>query len=99
MYMQTWTLYELTQNDHCMERVLEEANAVFVPEAESNGPEYASFKNLSYSANALKEALRKYAIVPVVTRQVPPSSTSYCITTNGTSHSSPFPNPNVGRGR
>jgi cytochrome P450 len=64
--MLTWALYELTQNDHCMERVLEEANAVFV---KSEGPDYAAFKNLGYCANALKEALRKYAIVPVVTRQ------------------------------
>lgn len=53
-----------------MERVLGEANTVFVPEVESAGPDYAAFKDLSYSANALKEALRKYAIVPVVTRQV-----------------------------
>lgn len=67
--MLTWTLYELTQNDRCMERVLGEANTVFVPEVESAGPDYAAFKDLSYSANALKEALRKYAIVPVVTRQ------------------------------
>jgi hypothetical protein len=53
-----------------MERVLEEAKAVFTSSAEKEGPEYSAFKDLGYSANALKEALRKYAIVPVVTRQV-----------------------------
>lgn len=64
--MLTWALYELTQHNDSMDRVLAEANQVF---KRGVSPDYAAFKDLSYTSNVLKEALRKYAIVPVVTRQ------------------------------
>jgi beta-ring hydroxylase len=67
--MLTWTLFELVSNPGCMAKVLEEANSVFKPELGGSIPEYETLRGLSYTQNALKEALRKYAIVPVVTRE------------------------------
>src|SRR5690349_13212913 len=43
--------------------------SVFPPDLKDTKPSVASLKRLHYTENALKEALRKYAIVPVVTRQ------------------------------
>ena len=40
-----------------------------MPDLKDTKPSVASLKRLHYTENALKEALRKYAIVPVVTRQ------------------------------
>lgn len=67
--MMTWTLFELVSKPECMEKVLAEANSVFKPELGGAMPAYESLRGLGYTQNALKEALRKYAIVPVVTRE------------------------------
>jgi len=66
--MLSWALYELFCNPDCMQKVLDEANRVFTPDLKGQLPPYERFQELSYTQNVLKEALRKYYIVPVVTR-------------------------------
>eukprot|EP00958_Prasinococcus_capsulatus_P021048 scaffold2804_cov371-Prasinococcus_capsulatus_cf.AAC.15 len=68
--MLTWALYELVQNPACMQRVRAEAEATF---ALARGEEEALTKlvrngSLDYTFAVLKEALRKYSVVPAVTR-------------------------------
>eukprot|EP01095_Lingulamoeba_sp_RSL-Kostka_P001231 TRINITY_DN11756_c0_g1_i3.p2 TRINITY_DN11756_c0_g1~~TRINITY_DN11756_c0_g1_i3.p2 ORF type:complete len:437 (+),score=134.64 TRINITY_DN11756_c0_g1_i3:1451-2761(+) len=69
--MLTWTLYELTQNPDCLEKVLEESKEIL--KKDENGeliiPEFDTVrKNFTYTINCMKEALRKYSVVPLVTR-------------------------------
>eukprot|EP00123_Amoebidium_parasiticum_P010284 comp20006_c0_seq1/m.24492 comp20006_c0_seq1/g.24492 ORF comp20006_c0_seq1/g.24492 comp20006_c0_seq1/m.24492 type:complete len:527 (-) comp20006_c0_seq1:146-1726(-) len=79
--MLTWALYELTQNPDIMERVVKEGSSVFgaarVPgEATEEGDEFSrvplpgadKLRELNLTVNVLKEALRKYTLVPVVSR-------------------------------
>jgi len=76
--MITWTLYQLLKNPHCLARVRAEAAAVFgdyeAARAAGNQspdePPFRAYAGLSYTQNALREALRLYSIVPVVTRHV-----------------------------
>jgi cytochrome P450 len=76
--MITWTMYQLLKNPECLAKVKAEADAVF-SEYESHAddadreqyePDFRAYSQLVYTQNALKEALRLYSIVPVVTRQV-----------------------------
>jgi len=66
--MLSWALYELFCNPECMQKVLDEANRVFTPDLKGDLPSYEKLQELTYTHNVLKEALRKYYIVPVVTR-------------------------------
>jgi cytochrome P450 len=66
--MLSWALYELFCNPECMQKVLDEANRVFTPDLKGKLPPYEKLQELSYTQNVLREALRKYYIVPVVTR-------------------------------
>ncbi|KAG1681010.1 hypothetical protein FOA52_009970 [Chlamydomonas sp. UWO 241] len=64
--MLTWSLYELSQNAGHMDKVLDEAKKVFgSKEAE---PARREVDGMTYTLAVLKEALRKYSVVPVVTR-------------------------------
>lgn len=64
--MLTWTMHALTQHPRELERLREEAAAVFVGEAV---PDYEQLKRLDFAGACLKEALRLYNIVPIVTRE------------------------------
>lgn len=64
--MLTWALFELCRHPQYMKRVKAEADAVF-----KNGKvpsDFEDLKGLSFTYNVLKETLRKYSLVPVVTR-------------------------------
>jgi len=61
----TWTLHALSRQPDLYAKVRAEADAV-LPGAVL--PDYAGLKQLTYSQACLKEALRLYNIVPVVTR-------------------------------
>jgi len=64
--MLSWALYELTQNPRCMAKVREEANAAFPKDG--SYPTKEAIQKMDYTYAVLKEALRKYSVVPVVTR-------------------------------
>lgn len=64
--MLSWALYELTQNPECMRRVKEEAEAAFP--TDGSFPTKEAISKMDYTYAVLKEALRKYSVVPVVTR-------------------------------
>eukprot|EP00227_Mantoniella_beaufortii_P001127 CAMPEP_0197614868 /NCGR_PEP_ID=MMETSP1326-20131121/59742_1 /TAXON_ID=1155430 /ORGANISM="Genus nov. species nov., Strain RCC2288" /LENGTH=498 /DNA_ID=CAMNT_0043183745 /DNA_START=501 /DNA_END=1997 /DNA_ORIENTATION=+ len=66
--MLTWTLYELTRNGSAMARVVSEAERVFGKQKEGTLPTRDSLASLEYTLAALKESLRLYSVVPVVTR-------------------------------
>lgn len=70
--MLTWSLYQLTRNPRCMERVRAEARAVFGEEGLRKGgvvPPLERLEGLEYTQMVLFEALRLYSVVPVVTRE------------------------------
>ena len=63
----TWTLHALSQRPELLAEVRKEADTI-LPDAVL--PDYAGLKQLTYAQACLKEALRLYNIVPVVTRLV-----------------------------
>eukprot|EP00124_Ichthyophonus_hoferi_P004612 Ihof_evm2s530 gene=Ihof_evmTU2s530 len=78
--MLMWTLYELTQNPDILERMKKEGYSVFgecrrTPTVEGEDefssvplPGAEELRNLNLTVNVLKEAIRKYTLVPVVSR-------------------------------
>lgn len=64
--MLTWTLHALTQHPLCLARLRRAADEAFVG---GGMPNYETLKRLEYAGACLKEALRIYNIVPVVTRK------------------------------
>lgn len=64
--MLTWTMHALTQHPHELQRLRADAAAVFVGEGV---PDYEQLKRLDFAGACLKEALRLYNIVPIVTRE------------------------------
>jgi len=64
--MLTWSMYELSQLPACMGQVLEEAERVFGSKEEE--PARREVDSMTYTLSVLREALRKYSVVPVVTR-------------------------------
>lgn len=76
--MLTWALFELTQNPECMKKVREEAKNVWGSiNVNANGdlistsePSYEFINmNLNYTVAVLRETLRKWSVVPLVTRE------------------------------
>eukprot|EP00884_Botryococcus_braunii_P016181 jgi/Botrbrau1/3246/Bobra.174_1s0018.1 len=65
--MLTWSLAELTHDPARMAKVTAEATAVFGPSNRHVTVQEA--QGLQYSLCCLKESLRKYSVVPVVTRR------------------------------
>lgn len=65
--MLTWALFELVRHPRAMEKVIAEADAVLPREGAP--PQEVAVKGLEYTQAVLKEALRRYSIVPVVTRE------------------------------
>lgn len=66
--MLSWALHELIQNPRCMQEVQKEAEQVFG--AKESLPERSAVDGMQYTLSTLKESLRKYTVVPVVTRKV-----------------------------
>lgn len=68
--MLTWALYELIKNPQCMDEARAEAVSVYGKNysAGSAIPPRATLDTLNYTEAALKEALRKYSVVPTVVR-------------------------------
>ena len=64
--MLTWTLYELSQNAEALAKVREEAEVAL------NGDriEKEKVEGMVWTLSSLKESLRKYSVVPVVTRNM-----------------------------
>ena len=73
--MLAWALYELTQNPRCMEKVKEEAEKAFPKDG--SYPTKDAISGMDYTYAVLKEALRKYSVVPVVTRVTKQEDTLY----------------------
>jgi cytochrome P450 len=69
--MLTWALYELTIKPDLCKRVVAEADAVFGPDnsPDTPVPPAEALHNLVITQCCLKEALRKYSVVPVVVRE------------------------------
>jgi len=72
--MLTWALHELVSAPEKMERLRAEGRPVFGDCRGKGGlpaanPSRAALDTLEYTVGALKEALRKYSVVPVVTRE------------------------------
>jgi cytochrome P450 len=65
--MLTWALYELVRHPHAMERTIAEANQT-IPRGVPSSQEIA-LKGLEYTEAVLRESLRRYSLVPVVTRE------------------------------
>ena len=66
--MLTWTMHELSDNLEATEKVRTESDAVFGRLKKNALPTRESLDTLDYSLAALKETLRLYSVVPVVTR-------------------------------
>jgi cytochrome P450 len=75
--MLTWSTFELARNPAALAKVRAEAKRVFGPEATAPGasdtprgdpPRRDADGGLEYTLSVLKEALRRYSVVPVVTR-------------------------------
>jgi cytochrome P450 len=64
--MLTWTMHALTQHPRELQRLRADAAAVF---AGDGVPDYEALKRLEFAGACLKEALRLYNIVPIVTRE------------------------------
>ena len=64
--MLTWTLHTLTKHPEHLARLRAAADEAFVGDGM---PDYETLKRLDYAGACLKEALRIYNIVPVVTRK------------------------------
>jgi len=69
--MLTWSCFELSQDPHILGQVRAEAAAVFPQStAECPPPTRREVDGMAYTLAVLKEALRKYSVVPVVTRKL-----------------------------
>ena len=68
--MLTWTLHTLTRHPEHLARLRAAADEAFVDRsADAAMPDYETLKRLDYAGACLKEALRIYNIVPIVTRK------------------------------
>lgn len=65
--MMTWMLYELVQHPDCMAKVRAEALAVGLG-GPGAAPTREALDKMDYTVASLKETLRLYSVVPVVTR-------------------------------
>lgn len=64
--MLTWSIFELSQNPEALAKVREEAEVALVGET----PTREAVEGMQWTLCALKESLRKYSVVPVVTRNM-----------------------------
>jgi len=67
--MLTWSLFELSGNAKALEAVRRDADAAQLGPA-NDSPSRAAVDDMIYTLGCLKESLRKYSVVPVVTRNM-----------------------------
>ncbi|CAM9495085.1 unnamed protein product, partial [Choristocarpus tenellus] len=69
--MLNWALYELVENSTLHDKVVQESEDVFGTRVSLSAPlpSVESLRALSFSEACLREALRKYSIVPLVVRK------------------------------
>eukprot|EP00879_Flechtneria_rotunda_P019652 GHRR01020649.1.p1 GENE.GHRR01020649.1~~GHRR01020649.1.p1 ORF type:complete len:480 (+),score=98.10 GHRR01020649.1:247-1686(+) len=67
--MLMWSTYELCRHPQQREKVIQEAVRAFGPSG-SNTATRPAVDNMLYTLSVLKEALRRYSVVPVVTRSL-----------------------------
>ncbi|PRW33867.1 Cytochrome P450 [Chlorella sorokiniana] len=69
--MLCWSMYELSRNAGALGKVRAEAEAVYGTSAPRDAmPDRDGVDSMEYTHSVLKEALRKYSVVPVVTRNL-----------------------------
>lgn len=64
--MLTWSVFELSQNEEALAAVRKEAAAALNREV----PQRVDVEGMDWTLSCLKESLRKYSVVPVVTRNM-----------------------------
>lgn len=67
--MLMWSVYELSRNNQARQKVIAEAKAVFGAHGKQTATR-AGADGMAYTLSVLKEALRRYSVVPVVTRSL-----------------------------
>lgn len=67
--MLTWSVYELSKNSAALEAVRKDAAAAGL-DAGTESPKREAVDAMEYTLGCLKESLRKYSVVPVVTRNM-----------------------------
>ena len=67
--MLTWTVYELGKNSKALNTIRKEAKHAKVND-ENEVPSRQAIENMEWTLSCLKESLRKYSVVPVVTRNM-----------------------------
>ncbi len=65
--MLTWALFELARHPAAMERAIGEANRALIPGVTPS--QELALKGLEYTEAVLRESIRRYSLVPVVTRE------------------------------
>ncbi|GFR53077.1 hypothetical protein Agub_g15775 [Astrephomene gubernaculifera] len=68
--MLSWSVLELSRNAEAAEMVVAEAKVAFGGDPAGEGPSRRAVDEMVYTLSVLKEALRKYSVVPVVTRKL-----------------------------
>lgn len=68
--MLTWTIFELAKNKGALEKVRQEAAAAHLDTNQTLAPSRDKVETMSWTLSCLKESLRKYSVVPVVTRNM-----------------------------
>ena len=71
--MLTWAMYELNQNSEYLQRVIDETTEIFGDCTNDKNDDIPFDKirdGMEFTQACLKESLRKYSIVPVVTREL-----------------------------
>ncbi|KAK9791377.1 hypothetical protein WJX73_006540 [Symbiochloris irregularis] len=71
----TWTLHELCENPDSLGKVQQEAKEMLATANAKGLPQKEAVEGMQYTLCALKESLRKYSVVPVVTRRVEQDTT------------------------
>lgn len=66
--MLMWSVFELSQNEAARKEVIAEAEVAFG--ADEGTPSRRAADDMPYTLAVLKEALRRYSVVPVVTREL-----------------------------
>ena len=102
--MLIWTTWELVNNEEKMKKAVDEAKRVFAEVKPGALPTRKQLDKLDYNVSALKESLRLYSVVPVVTRRAVdddvlggcriPKGTTVIISLQGVHHREDlWPNP------